>query len=51
MMSIISAISRAIVKISPNLQSAWNLADKTAKNKLAQSLLFQIKYQANFGKL
>ena len=30
---------------------ARNLADKTAKNKMAQTLLFKIKDQTNFGKL
>ena len=30
---------------------ARNLADKTAKNKVDQTLLFKITYQTNFGKL
>ena len=30
---------------------AQNLADKTAKNKVAHTLLFKIKYETNFGKL
>ena len=64
---IISVISGAIVKISvpitkkkeilmipkhPQLAKfAQNLADITAKNKVADTLLFKIKYQTNFGKL